>query len=70
MEIITDENIMSDIQEYESRIQEAELELSKLPTAQLPYQQHKAREATRRELKSESEHVRRLLGYAAEALAE
>ena len=69
MLILTPESIQADIAGYETRIQEAETKLSELPEGRVPYQEHKKREAKRREHLSDIEHYTRLLGYAAEALA-
>jgi hypothetical protein len=68
MEIITDKVIKNDIAEFEQRIQAAREKLDALPATAIERKEHKKIKAKRRELKSEITHVKKLIGYAKEAL--
>jgi len=70
MQLITNAEIKQDIEDFELRIQAAQQKLSELPAGQLPYQEHKRREQQRRVYEDEIKHVKRLIGYAEEALTE
>ena len=65
---LSNEMIQSDLAGYRERLLSAETELAGLPSGHIPYQQHKAREAQRKEYLSDIEHLNRLIGYAKEGL--
>ena len=66
--ILTDEDIKQDIAGFEARIQEAQDKLDMIPNGYLPYNEHRKREAARQAYADEIAHVKRLIGYAREAL--
>jgi len=66
--ILTNEMILEDIAEFQSRIQVVRRKLAKLPAGHLPYPEHKKREKQRKDLQAEIEHVQKMIGYAREAL--
>lgn len=68
MLILTDEDIREDIRAFEARIAAARDKLAALPEGFLPLQEHKKREQTRQIYEDEIKHVKRLIGYAMEAL--
>ena len=70
MEILTDQEILEDIQEFKKRITAAREKLSSLPEGHLAYPEKKKREHQRRLLQGEIRHIEKLIGYAAEALNE
>ena len=66
MQIITDQEIREDIQNFEKRISAAQAKLESLPEGHLG----KKREQQRRLLEGEIEPIQKLIGYATEALDE
>jgi hypothetical protein len=70
MLILTDEDILQDIENFKKRIQDARGKLDMLPTGHLPYPEHKKREKQRRDLLAEIKHVQKMRGYAEEATAD
>jgi hypothetical protein len=68
MLILTDSEILTDIEDFKKRIQAAEAKLDMLPDGYLPYQEHKKRAQQQRVLEDEIAHVKRLIGIAAGAL--
>lgn len=70
MQILTDEQIESDIEAFRARISAAQKKIDMLPGGHLPYLQHKKRKEQRRLLNEEIVHVQRLAAYAQEALTE
>ncbi len=69
MQILPDQEIKEDIQNYEKRISTAREKLAMLPGGHLPFPEHKKREKQRRELEGEIEHVRNLIKIAREGIA-
>lgn len=67
---LTVADIDQDITDFEKRIEKAKDRLRALPSGWLPYAQHRKREKLRQDLQAEIEHVKRLIGYAREALNE
>ena len=70
MQILTDQEIRGDIQNYEQRITAAREKLAMLPEGYLSFANHKKREKERRELQTEIQHVQTLIRYAQGALKE
>lgn len=68
MQQITIKDIKEDIAAFEARISAAQTKLDMLPDGFLPISEHKRREKQRKDLLDEIDHVKRLLGYAREAL--
>ena len=65
---LTNEMILDDIAGFEQRIETAREKLAELPAGRLPFKEYKIRKRRRRDLESEIEHVKSLIGYATEAL--
>lgn len=68
MLILTDTDILKDIEDFEMRIQAAQNKLASLPEGHLTITEHKKREASRRVLTDEIKHVKNLINIAREAL--
>ncbi len=60
MEILTDQEIKEDIQNYEQRIVAVRKKLESLPAGRLPFPEHKRREKQRRELQADLTHVKKI----------
>ena len=69
MLLLTDEDIMKDIKEFEKRIQAAREKLSELPKTAETWQARKKSMEKGRILESEIEHIKRLMAIAVEALS-
>ena len=69
MRFLTDDEIKADIQKFETRLQTAFDRLGELPGTALSWKEKKKLDAKRQLLKDEINHVRRLIGYAIEALS-
>jgi hypothetical protein len=68
MLILTDKDILQDIENFKKRIQDAKFKLSELPATAGAWQAQKKLQEKRRILTSEIEHVKGLIGIAEEAL--
>lgn len=66
--ILTTEIILEDIAKYRRRIEAARGKLAALPEEYVPYPEYKKREAARRSLENEIQHVEKLIEIAREAL--
>ena len=69
MLLLTDEDILEDIREFEQRIQAARDKLSELPETADTWPAKKKLKEKRYILGSEIEHVKRLISIAEEALS-
>ena len=65
---LTIKDIENDIQKFQDRIEAAREKLIALPATEIDWKEHKKIKAKRHELESEISHVRKLIGYAIEAL--
>ena len=65
---LTNEDIRKDIMGFEERIRKAQNKLDMIPNGYLQYNEHRKREAARQAYADEIAHVKRLIGYAREAL--
>lgn len=65
---ITTEDILKDIEGFQSRVSIAREKLAMLPTGFLPYPEHKRREKQKRKLQAEVVHVGKLISIARENL--
>lgn len=70
MLILTDEDILQDIEGFQQRISQAEDKMAALPETANTWQANKKLANKRHILESEIEHVKRLIGIAEEALTE
>lgn len=70
MQILTDREIREDIAAFQDRTTAAKEKLSNLPGGYLDFKKHKKREKQRRQLEDDIRHLKKLQGYAVEALNE
>ena len=70
MMILTDEDILQDIENFKKRIQDAKAKLAKLPETAETWPARKKLDEKRRILTSEIEHVKRLIGIAEGAITD
>lgn len=66
--ILTQADILRDIEQFQERIAAAQNKLAALPTGYLPYPEYKKREKQRQNLQAEIEHVRNLMRIAQEGI--
>ena len=68
--VLTRESVSADISAYQDRLHSAQQALRDLPTWGQTYKERKRLSTDRNRLMAEMEHVRRLIGYAQQALEE
>ena len=67
---LTEDEILQDIETFNQQIETAKSKLSALPVNVATWKERKKVRTTRNALVNEIEHVRRMIGYAQEALIE
>ena len=70
MILLSNDMILADIRAFQNRIQTARKKLAALPATAIDWKEHKKNKAKRREFESEISYVKKLIGYAKEALEE
>ena len=70
MLILTNDMVLDDIAGFQTRIHIAREKLDALPATAIDWKEHKKIKAKRRELKGDISHIKKLIGYAKEALEE
>ena len=69
MEVLTEQEILDDIEDFKDRISAARQKLENLPEGYLSYSKHRKREKVRRDLQDNIDHIQKLIKIAEEALA-
>ena len=70
MQVLTDQEILEDIEDFKDRISDARQKLADLPEGYLPYSEHRKREKKRQDLQDDIEHIEKLISIARETLEE